>query len=290
MSSEKYIPFFRRQQAARGELPTTFKYDLPEKVRKQIWMLWNQSGLAPLSHNIVQFLYLELGTTPLPNCPQVTNYFTGITPEDELYGYLSNVKNIDYALTVIELMSMHAAQQGYTFFIDNVNERLQIEAIGYKIDVVETSALLRSLEDEQFSAYVTEPCLSILSKFPTARQHYLEAYEELKKKKYDDAMTDLAQAMESLLKTRFTQEQIAFSKRDTLGKLLDTAQKHAVCGDFSFHRFKELILNVGQGRNNNSHGHAEGNKPEIDAVYTRFMINQAAANLLFLAEVELCHK
>lgn len=290
MVAEKYIPFFRRQQAARGELPSTYSYQLTPKIRNQVWILWEQHELKRCSENIVDFMRLELGRNRLPNCPQATNYITGVLPSEELQGYFCKLTNTDYALTVVELMCRQAAQRGCASFINNLNERFQIEAFGYKVDLLKNDAFLRSLEDEQFSEYVTEPCLSLLAKFPTARGFYLDAYDELKKKKYEDAMTDLGQAMESLLKTRFKQEQIAFNEKDALGKLLDTAQKHAVCGDFSFHRFKELILNVGQGRNNNSHGHAEGDNPKIDAIYTRFMINQAAANLLFLAEVKLDYR
>lgn len=289
MSSEKYIPFFRRQQAARGELPTTFSYELTEKIRKQITLLWSKTELpSHVNKDIVTYLREELGEFTLPFAKlQMRDRFKKYNYYNELIDYFNNIQDSDYALTVIELMCREAVKNGQSRFVKLLNERLQIEAIGYKADIIDRGARLRRVEDQEFSTNVIEPCLSVLSTYPNAQKHYLEAYEELKKKKYDDAMTDLGQAMESLLKTRFKQERIEFNERDALGKLLNTAQKHAECGDFSFHRFKELILNVGQGRNTNSHGHAEGDKPEIDSVYTRFMINQAAANLLFLAEVKL---
>lgn len=287
MSSEKYIPFFRRQQSARGELPETFSYDLPKKIRNQVIMLW-QKVPSTFDKRIVKYLRNELGEFTLPFASEQEPNILSDFEHDyykELEEYFLNVKDAEYALTVVELMCREAASGGYSKFVTELNERFQLEAIGYKVDVIGDRARLRNIEDEDFSANVIEPCLSVLSNYPTAQKHYLDAYEELKKKKYDDAMTDLGQAMESLLKTRFKQTRILFNEKDALGKLLDTAQKHIECSDFSFHRFKELILNVGQGRNNSSHGHAESCKPKIDAVYTRFMINQASANLLFLAEI-----
>lgn len=281
MSLKKHIPFYRRQMAARGELPTTFSYNFPQKVRNQLWLTWEAFGLNNI-RVIVQLLQIEFGARPLPcnTYPQDS--------KEELLNFFSKTDNDEHALTVLESICRHNHKNQN--LIGAINSRLQTEGIGYIFTETDNNGFLRQTEDTEFSQHVVEPCLSVLSEFPASQKHYVDAYEELKKLKYEDAMTDLGQAMESLLKTRFKQTKIEFSEKDTLKKLLDIAQKHATCGDFSFHRFKELILNVGQGRNTNSHGHAEGSKPEIDAIYTRFMINQAAANLLFLAEVKLCHK
>jgi hypothetical protein len=77
------------------------------------------------------------------------------------------------------------------------------------------------------------------------------------------------------------------AKKATLNKLLDTAQAHVNTVAHDFQYFKQIILDVGRVRNPSGHGHAQGQAPQLDEVYVRFVINQAAANLLFLAEVPM---
>jgi len=146
------------------------------------------------------------------------------------------------------------------------------------------------IEDETFFIECTEQSLGILSvkKYIDARRHYMESYEKLAKSDYDSALLEMAKAIESVLKTRFSERSISFdSKKDTLSRLLNIAQAHIVGSVHNFEYFKQVIMDAGRARNPSGHGHAEGQAPQLDEKYVRFVINQGAANLLFLAEVDM---
>ena len=81
-----------------------------------------------------------------------------------------------------------------------------------------------------------------------------------------------------------------YSPKDALGRLLDVILSRIDTSTVGYNaeNMKQTILDAGRARNKiGGHGHPQGQSPKVDDVFTRFVINQAAASLLFLAEVDL---
>lgn len=285
-----FKPFFRRQQEIRGEVPSTFVYELSQKVRVQILMLWRDILHFNEASEILKKIHLELGTIQLCNYQRVSRHELNsefLNNIAELCSYFEEVKDHEMAFTILELICY--AHRYHDLFIDSVNSRLRIEAVGYRF-VGRDVGQLRRVEDEMFYDECVERCLSVLgaSSYRDVLSHYMNSYKELKDGHYDDALVDLRQAVESLLKTRFDILNISYdAKKDTYSKLLQIAQDHIDSGPYKFHHFKEMIQSVGSASNAGGHGQTQGQAFNVDEIYVRFMINQAAANLLFLAEVPM---
>jgi hypothetical protein len=289
------IPFFRRQQEVRGDIPSTYSYDFPPKIRNQFLMLWKVLSFLHIN-DVYKQMCLELGVLFLCNQENSTlsdNHY--INPAEEVINYFLTTQDSEHALTIVEFAAYYCNNNIYEHhngveFIEAINGRFQHERIGYKLVINEQSRdvnLLR-IEDELFFKECTTKSLGILSvhQYIDAQQHYINAYKKLAEKDYDNSLIEIGRAIESILKTRFTKLNITFDlKKDALNKLLDIAQNHMISNTHDFQYFKQVILDAGRARNTSGHGHAQGQTPQLDEIYVRFIINQAAANMLFLAEV-----
>lgn len=280
--------FHRRVQEKNKEIPSTFLYELPVKVRRQILLIWEMKKYQEIE-SVLSIIRMELGTQELYSSHEHKWAYNDMREYvQELCSFFVDPSTDDnVALSIVELII--GLNWQLKELCNMINYRLQYERIGYKFVVFDNGeGRLVRIEDEVFYDECTIQTLGILNEYPNARQHLLTAYDELKSCAYDDALNDLRRSVESLLKTRFNTVGIQYdTDRDGLGNLLDIVQRHVVCGEYKFHFFKELILQVGRVSNPQSHGQAEGQSVKVDAVFVRFLINQAAANLLFLAEVEL---
>jgi hypothetical protein len=172
--------------------------------------------------------------------------------------------------------------------LGEMNYRMQRSGLGYK----HTGEFLVRVEDGIFFDEVTAPCLSILSRdgFENAKRHFSDAYDELKKQKYDDALTDCGQALESVIKTRLHREGIAYNEHDNLSKLLPIVKSNIVAPDFMqdyLNNLIKVIEGLATWRNKEGpHGKTDGVISNINDTFVRFVLNQAASNVLFLAEVD----
>jgi hypothetical protein len=285
--------FFRRQQEARGEIPETYHYNLDEKFQKQFIIIWRQYNFR-YANIVYNRLCFELGQLDLGFS---LSMYKDKKDQQLIDFFIRNEKD-EYSLAVIEFVAyfIYRADKGRhgdeKQFIDLVNELFLYNRIGYKliIDSKNRDVNIIKIDDEIFYSECTEKSLGILStkKYTDAQSCYIESYKKLAKSEYTDALVDIGRAIESVLKTRFAEYNIPFdAKKDTLNKLLDIAQAHVDTVAHDFQYFKQIILDVGRVRNPSGHGHAQGQAPQLDEVYVRFVINQAAANLLFLAEVPM---
>lgn len=281
--------YMRRQQEMRGEIPVTYFYKIDKKFINQfilIWRFFEFECAVPVCIRI----YTELGIMYGQYRYEDRNG-REIAVDD-----LTKIfcRDTDSALTIIELVAYYMLQKYNRVmqFIYKINELFKFNRIGYVLIVDESNrdVNIMRIEDETFFIECTEQSLGILSvkKYIDARRHYMESYEKLAKSDYDSALLEMAKAIESVLKTRFSERSISFdSKKDTLSRLLNIAQAHIVGSVHNFEYFKQVIMDAGRARNPSGHGHAEGQAPQLDEKYVRFVINQGAANLLFLAEVDM---
>lgn len=284
-------PYFKRQEAV-AATGLVYSRELSPVFKSQFVMLWREEVYNKADEVLLPvrfFLGLPVLTqrTIFDQGLGINRYFSCRDSAVELVNYfLSEIDN-DVALTIIEYVCI--ANVNAKTFIGNVNYIFKLNGIGFCFEKNKNSGFIRYVEDDRFSEECTQKCFSVLGvpEYSDVLMHYINAFEEVKNRKYDDALIDLRQAIESLLKTRFRENSIDYDKRDTYAKLLTIAQNHVESGVYDFQKIKDMIQSVGSASNAGGHGQPQGQALNVDEIYVRFMINQAAANLLFLAEVPL---
>ena len=286
--------FFERMKEKRGEVPSTFSYDaLPGTVRTQIVLIARVASFKDHQYKkMCELLREAIGQFSLADGQEDFGYSgSSYSFKKELFDYFITTRDVEKALSVIELLG--------TFLVgkyrlesaskDRINSRLLQAGIGWKIG---EDGLLFNLEDETFFEEVTAPCLSILGKggFSQAHKHFLDAYQELKQKKFDDALTDCGQSIESVIKTRLCQVGVDDVTHLNWNKLRPLLLKHIIIPSY-LQNYQNNLFEVMGGlltaRNKDgAHGSEEGAASQLDECFVRFAINQTAANILFIAEAE----
>lgn len=284
-----YNLFFRREQETKGEIPDTYSQELTVNFKKRFILYFKDefsNHYTDRFEKIVHLLRKAFGVFSL------NEFFSSKSYNNFEEISLCILESDDrISISTIELICRYSLYTIGKNFYQHTNFLLQYERIGYKF-INEDDGFIVKIEDEQFFNECTVKSLGILasSRFNDALSHYINSYQKLSEGRYSDALVDIGRAIEALLKTRFTLLNIPFTDRDSLNKLLDIAQQHIVTQHHDFQHFKQIILDAGRARNTGGHGKAEGEAPLFDEVYVRFVINQAAANLLFLAETDMHNK
>jgi len=288
--------FFERAKESRGEVPTTFVYNqISDEVKRQLVLIWNSN---PKLYCHVEPIVLQLreslgmfqiaSTTPTPS-----NFYASVSHNyfEELVNFFLGTDNVDYALTVIDEVSLVLENMYSQNLIVRMNERMRFAGIGYKHDGIG----LHRVEDEIFDGEVTQKTLGILAKknYHQTRTHISNAYSELRAGQYDDALTDCCQALETAIKTRLKENKVPYEEKLNMNQLLEIFKKQIVAPTFLqtyFENFVEVIKGVSIARNKEGgHGKTEGVKPQItkdDDYFVRFVINQTLANILLVTEVQ----
>jgi len=282
--------FSRRQQEVRGEIPTTFVYNIDEKFVNQFMIIWNDISFKCID-DVYRRICLEFGIRHQNKSEDlIIGLFYNEDTVANVRKFLNDERNEEKKLSLIEFAAYYNIQANKNF-IKCINELFKYNRIGYKLCISKNKkdVYIIQIEDETFFSECTEKALSILSgkKYTDAMKHYIEAYKKLAASDHNSALSELSMSIESLLKTRFSELNIPYAKRKGLAHLLDIAQANIVCSGHNFQNFKNLIQEIGNARNKCAHGQPQGQAPQLDEIFVRFVINQAAANLLFLAEVEM---
>ena len=185
--------------------------------------------------------------------------------------------------------------------VDTINRIFAEEGIGYeltpyelKIDktwpkprkgALDASFVLPKAirkDEATLHAEVVQPCLAVLSdkRFATANKHLLDAFEELRHAKYDDAMADAGAAFESVLKVLCTENDWPYAKdKDTLSRLLDVCRDKGLFPGF----YRPILEGVGTVRNKLG---AHGGEPTPTFLPTKemadHMIYMVCNNIIFV--------
>lgn len=282
--------FHRRQIESAGLLPKTFNYELTERVKKQLELILSSFGFRGNPQAI--FVIYRVISQEFPEIISMQyGYYNRIDFNadtkikcDQIIAFF-HCSNTDISLSILEILCTC-----YSDAVDSVNERLQYEGFGYQYNK-QTKRIIK-LEDETFYEQCTIKTMGILAKkeYTDTLSHYTRAYDALAKQKFDDALVSIGRAMESLIKTRLDKGKINYPENATLSPLLNLIFSHIDkdTTEYNCEHIKQCILDAGRARNSiGGHGHSQGESPKVDDVFVRFIINQAAANLLFLAEVNI---
>lgn len=282
--------YYRRKCEEAGQIPSTFSYDLPISFRSRFIDLCFTKNIFLLALkakiNMTNELVTAFGVRSLYQLPRKKN--VNKLDLDDVADAIYECKD-DIALSIIEFICRCAYKLNISDFLINTDKYFQHDRIGFKF-LTEHDGFIVKIEDETFYNETTAKTLSLLSrkKYFDAQNYFIDSYKKLAASQYNDALVDIGRAMETVLKTRLTELSISFNPQtDTLNKLLDITQKHIISPNHNFHNFKQIILDAGRARNISGHGNTQGQVPALDEVYVRFIINQTAANLLFLMEVPM---
>lgn len=243
---------------------------------------------------IINNLRMAFGVLSLDRLSNKKSY----NPYDELVFFVLHSGDDNKIVSVVEYLCRLFKKKyaigylGDTDFISDINLYFRYDRIGYKF-IREGDGFIVFIEDEHFSNECTQKSLSLLTQkgYGEAQNFFIDAYKKLAASDYDDALVEVCRAIETLLKERFSNLGIPYDdKKDSLNKLLNIAKQH-ITTPYSFEPFQQTILEVGRARNQmGAHGVTPGISSVADELHVRFAINQAAANLLFLAEVPMSNK
>ncbi len=285
--------FFERAKESRGEFPQCFTYDaLPNSVRNRIVLIWNDLGHdeSKCEKSLKEFKEALGVIKPLAEGWVGVGHRQMYRASEELKNFFLNTSNIDYALTVLEEIGCLFYPYNTEVALKRINERLRLAGIGWK----HTGQKLIKIEDETFFDEVTSRCLSILgqNKYHSTQDHLIKAYEELKlgPSGYTDALTDCRMAFETIIKTKLNESGYSDVKNKNWSQLkanLLKAINAPTYWESYFNTFISLMEgNVTPSNQEGSHGGLEGSLLQADEVFVRYIINQTAVNILFIAEVE----
>jgi len=141
-------------------------------------------------------------------------------------------------------------------------------------------------DEELLHSGTVKPCLAALSdpRFATAYQELTAAFEEYRKDKWADCITDAGAAVESVLKTICTHKKWPYDpNRDTCSTLLEICRSKGL-----FHPFYRPILEgTATIRNKVGDAHGKGPAPEFKATkeLADHMIYTSATNIVLLVSL-----
>lgn len=298
MSLVYFDLFHRRIQEARGEIPDTYSYTITDSFKKRFIMLlknppktysyYYKHGYAhdyKDIESIVDSLRMSFAVFSLDELSGSNTYNDRF---NEIKFFILNHNDNNKIISAIECVCRYFLNLKYYEFIEAVNQYFLYDRIGYKF-ICENVGFIVRIEDEVFFCECTEKLLSILSleKYRDVQIFFMNAYKKLAASDYADALVAIGRAIETLLKVRLMEIGITNTEKSALAALLEIAKNH-ITTPYSFKHFQQTLLEVGRARNQmGAHGVTPGQTPVADELHVRFAINQAAANLLFLAEVPM---
>lgn len=279
-----------RLQEERGELPSVFQHNfISRDLMIQLKLLWLQ-----------EFDYLEdfVADTKLHSCLCISfaeeELGDGYSIGNKRYSYWSALRSIvnffertnffHFRLTIIDELTRLCLPR----VIEQINMRMRRAGFGYMHD----GENLVRIEDETYLEEVTSKAISILNKdgYKECYEHFIKTYEFLKNDELSEALTSSGKAIESILKTRL--KGIVSDDLDNKNwrDLRKYFKERVVIPDY-MENYIDNLLNVVEGvatsRNKEGgHGKSEGYVLQADELFIRYIINQTAANILFIAEAE----
>lgn len=275
--------FYTKLKRQKGEIPELPQYEtVSPTLRNQFYHIVEGADiLESVGARVVAYLREEFGVKNL-YAPKVLTYTPSWSYELELF--LEKASDNDQVLAAMEIFGRILSKNKSR--LENLNMRMRNAGLGFR----HTGETLIRIDDESFYENATLPALGILSKkgYLATREGYLKAYAHLKEGHYEDAVTSAVRSLETLLKTRLGVDD---GKKMVLSDLVDMLKKKAKSPlgalNMQFKNIIELVNGVAGVRNQEgAHGKTE-TASKIDEYFVRYIINQVAASILFVAEVEL---
>lgn len=290
--------FYHKNKVATGQIPTIFQRDkIPNTVRNSIltaikkeYPIWKNDDMIYGISKSDFYKDIELLHGICLESFGVPFLLKKGDPVEDFLGSLCVEEDVSKVMTYIELLC-RILENKYNDkeLLDKINWHLRNNGVGYKY----IDGNIIPIEDEIFSDNVTQPVLSILSDrgYTDTLTEFLKSYEELKQGNHKDAVTACTKALETILKTRLDQEGKLQDSNWAIRQLLVQGFQPNVNIPSYMQNYLNNLTEVLQAsatvRNKDgAHGSEEGKNDNLDEVFVRYTINQAAASILFIAECE----
>lgn len=285
--------FYHKNKLATGQIPKTFQYnEIPTAARNSILIAFTRNypvkwgGLNKKSagyqilEGIREVCLEAFGCTSLSDSSDpIEDFKNGFNSESDPAKIMTYIQLICCALK-----NKYNNQN----LIDKINWHLRNNGVGYKY---ENGSIIR-IEDETYFDNVTAPVLSVLGEkgYEDTLSEFLKAYDELKNGQYNDAVTACTRGLETILKTRLDQAGKLDDPNCTVNYLLKQWFENVNVPDYMENYLNNLtpvLQGVATVRNKDgAHGSTEGDNDNLDEAFVRYIINQTAASILFIAECE----
>jgi hypothetical protein len=188
-------------------------------------------------------------------------------------------------------MQRHRIRQSPDSAIEELNKRFRQHGIGYQF---ESGQLIKMSSDHVYEQ-VAVPAIRLLhaQEFAGVSKEFLSAHEHYRHGRFDSAIGEASNALESTIKTIFDRRKIPYDKHWTANKLIRKFFEADLTPEYLASSFESLIK-ILQGpptvRNRES-GHGEGSLPrEIPPYLAEYALDSAAAGILFFVRAHLSAK
>jgi Domain of unknown function (DUF7014)/AbiJ N-terminal domain 4 len=308
---EDYEPFSTRQRnLSQSDQPRIYQYDdLPTPFRTQVIHIWRTA----IGFYQVPPVY---GNMPRESDPVPMNKFwdSVIDTLSREYGVLDlgrrerNSQRLceahllesdtEKALDIIELTfrlidsalrklsdwerQRHRIRQSPDSAIQELNKRFRQHAIGYRFE----SGQVIKMSSDYLHEQVTLPAIRLLNTegFAGASREFMVAHDHYRHGRYDVAIGEASNSLESTIKTIFDKQGITYRERSTANQLIRKFFETGLVPEYLRSSFENLI-NTLQGlptvRSKES-AHGEGLAPkQVPPFFAEYALNAAATAILF---------
>lgn len=287
--------FFERMKTQRGEWPKTFEKDhFPDNARTQCWQLL--AGICGSYDKIVFALRHAIGVYELNRAGRTGRGYTNYAAELKHFFHEgmeggNSPKDIEYALTVIEMMAQATGNRA-DHKIEDMNNRLRLSGVGYKF----TDRQLIPVDDQELTNDAVIPAISLLNRdeFTDSYNYLRQAFSDYKEGTNEcsqSAIDNTVKAVESALKIIFLALKIDYGPKDTYAPLIQKAAKNDLFPGIAEDKLSPIVnmlKALGEMRNKGG-GHGGPDKKVSDKA-VRLAIHHSTANLLYIVESYLERK
>lgn len=281
--------------------PSQLSYDVPDKVRRRVAAIVEQST----GHDSQQRFFRELedlllreygslceagNNAACRNKVRVIEHFLACSDE--------------YALDFIEACFRPEIYALGPKGVDEINRVFREEGIGYELskfiggsDVPgwrefggptgkkQYPRIIR-IDNQYVHANVVTPALELLNNpvLAVANREMLKAHSDHRSGQHEDAITACGSAFESVLKTICDQKEWPYdTDKDTCANLVEICRAKGLFPRF----YTKLFENVGTVRNNLGDAHGRGPAPThtVEAANAEHMLHMTAANVVLLCKL-----
>ena len=298
--------FSKRQKRLKGEVQDILRYDdIPQHLRVQIiHIIQDVIGKDRYvgddrANSVYQFINQGL-------CREYGVFSLGKSrysnAEEDVLNFLLGSKEVDNVIDVIEFTFKYidkVLRNGFYQYsqhtqskinpddaISELNERFKEHGIGYSFDGGE---IIR-IDSTYIHTEITKPVIALLwnEKFRGANEEYLNAHEHYRHGRNKECLTECLKAFESTMKIISKEKGWAYDQTDTARKLIQICFQNNLVPTFTQNQFTSLqnLLESGIPTiRNKLGGHGQGQTPQkVDDEMTRYGLNLAGANIIFLVE------
>lgn len=291
--------FSRRHKKANGLFPDVFIYEpMPEKLKITLTHIFqrlikacterrgSQASAEAYYERIHQTIceehsYMCLVNSHSKHSERVLNFF------------LQNDSNILANLDIVNMMLDYASyaskqQNGESIaqYIEEVNQRMLEHGFGYQYE----DDLLVRIDSKHTHSEIIKPALLLLQdkRFKNADDEFRKAFEAYKNSKYEEAIREASNSVESTMKIICNIKKYGLPVRHNSTALIEHLRKNDFIKNFQVETFNALAkcLEAAPIVRNNQAGHGRGHEERnIDESLVSYALNMAASTIKFLVEI-----